>query len=93
MELENALRLAMEVKAIPATPKAIKITSDQVPKAPTKFKSKEIKLALDDETADFAIICKGKRFMAHKSVLESSSPYFARMFRFNGQVCIATLYA
>jgi hypothetical protein len=88
MELANALLPATDAKAVPATPdaKAIKDTSDQVPKAPTKSKSKEEKLALDDTTADFAVICEGKRFMAHKSVLESSSPYFKRMFRFNGQV-------
>lgn len=43
------------------------------------------KLTLDTAT-DFAIICEGQRFMAHKSVLEKASPYFERMFRFHGQV-------
>jgi hypothetical protein len=88
MQLENALRPAVDGKAVPATPssKAAKNISVQVPKAPTKLKTKEAKLALEDDTADFVVICEGKRFMAHKSVLESTSPYFARMFRFNGQV-------
>ena len=42
--------------------------------------------ALNDTTADFAVICEDHRFMAHKAVLVAASPYFARMLRFQGKV-------
>jgi hypothetical protein len=78
-------------KADPATPhpKSTQVLdAEPIPPTPSKPKIKETKLALDDETADFAVICEGQRFMAHKSILETSSPYFARMFRFNGSVSL-----
>ena len=78
-------------KADPATPhpKSTQVLdAEPTPPTPSKPKTKETKLALNDETADFAVICEGQRFMAHKSILETSSPYFARMFRFNGSVSL-----
>lgn len=56
------------------------------PPTPSKPKTRETRLVLGDETADFAIVCGGTRFMAHKAVLSASSPYFERMFRFSGSV-------
>jgi hypothetical protein len=81
-------------KADPATPhpKSTQVLdAEPTPPTPSKPKTKETKLALNDETADFAVICEGQRFMAHKSILETSSPYFARMFRFNGSVSLLIL--
>lgn len=57
-------------------------TSEEVPTAPT----------LSDATADFAIQCDGRCFMAHKQILAKASPYFERMFRFNGLVGHASPY-
>ncbi|KAI4945221.1 hypothetical protein J4E91_008200 [Alternaria rosae] len=75
-------------KVVPTTPqvKASHVLEDADPVPPTPFKPKikETKLALNDETSDFTIICEGQRLITHKSILEASSPYFARMFRFNG---------
>ncbi|KAF1848766.1 uncharacterized protein K460DRAFT_277210 [Cucurbitaria berberidis CBS 394.84] len=42
------------------------------------------KLALNDATADFAVICESRCYMVHRRVLEKESPYFEGMFRFNG---------
>jgi hypothetical protein len=79
-------------KVVPTTPqvKASHVLEDADPVPPTPFKPKikETKLALNDETSDFTIICEGQRLITHKSILEASSPYFARMFRFNGNVSI-----
>lgn len=61
-------------------------SADAIPPTPSKPKTKHIKLALGDETADFTIVCEGTRYVAHKTVLSASSPYFARMFRFSGSV-------
>lgn len=79
-------------KVVPTTPqvKASQILEEtgNIPPTPFKPKIKETKLALNDETSDFTIICEGQHFITHKSILEASSPYFARMFRFNGSVSI-----
>ena len=79
-------------KVVPKTPqvKASQVFDkvNQAPPSPFKPKTKETKLALNDETSDFTIICEGQHFITHKSILEASSPYFARMFRFNGSVRI-----
>ncbi|KAI4659443.1 uncharacterized protein J4E78_005871 [Alternaria triticimaculans] len=75
-------------KVVPKTPqvKASQVfdKENHAPPTPFKPKIKETKLALNDETSDFTIICEGQHFITHKSILEASSPYFARMFRFNG---------
>jgi len=77
-------------KVVPKTPqiKASQVfdKENRAPPTPSKPKIKETKLALNDETSDFTIICEGQHFITHKSILEASSPYFARMFRFNGSV-------
>jgi hypothetical protein len=82
----------MGPKAVVPTTPHVKATqaldADPVPPTPSKPKTKETEFALNDETADFTVICEGERFAVHKSVLESTSPYFARMFRFNGSVRI-----
>jgi len=79
-------------KVVPKTPqvKASQVfdKENHAPPTPFKPKIKETKLALNDETSDFTIICEGQHFITHKSILEASSPYFARMFRFNGSVSI-----
>jgi len=79
-------------KIVPKTPqvKASQVfdKENRAPPTPSKPKTKETKLALNDETSDFTIICEGQHFITHKSILEASSPYFARMFRFNGSVSI-----
>jgi len=79
-------------KVVPKTPqvKASQVfdKENHAPPTPFKPKIKETKLALNDETSDFTIICEGRHFITHKSILEASSPYFARMFRFNGSVSI-----
>jgi hypothetical protein len=76
-------------KAEPTTPHC-RLSPDRgeeaIPPTPSKPKTKHTELALGDETADFTIICEGTQYMAHKSILTTSSPYFARMFRFSGSV-------
>ena len=80
-------------KIVPKTPqvKASQVfdKENRAPPTPSKPKTKETKLALNDETSDFTIICEGQHFITRKSILEASSPYFARMFRFNGSVSIS----
>jgi hypothetical protein len=78
-----------DYKVVPTTPH-VKVSpipdADPIPATPVKPKVKVTTLALNDETSDFAIICEGQRFITHRSILETSSPYFSRMFRFNGSV-------
>jgi hypothetical protein len=75
------------------TPRANAEPEISEPEAPRKdFRRKLVAedqgrmLQLNDETADFAVICEDQRFMAHKSVLAAACPYFERMFRFEGKV-------
>ncbi|EDU41561.1 BTB POZ domain protein [Pyrenophora tritici-repentis] len=56
-----------------------------LPPTPTKAKAKDEKLALGDDHADFTVLCDGQRYLTHRSILKNASPYFARMFHFNGQ--------
>jgi hypothetical protein len=62
-----------------------------VPMTPVKQSTTNAVIALDDATTDFAINCIGGKIMAHKAVLVARSPYFTRMFRFDGKVWILIL--
>jgi hypothetical protein len=71
------------------TPRSNAAAEIPQPEPPRKDIHKNIvarNYALNDATADFAVICEDQRFMAHKAVLVAASPYFARMLRFQGKV-------
>jgi hypothetical protein len=75
------------------TPRSFAETEIPEPEAPRKDLHKMLAAkhqgnVLNDTTADFAVVCEDQRFMAHKSVLAAACPYFARMFRFEGKVCL-----
>jgi len=58
-----------------------------VPKTPSKgLKPDAPRLAVNDATTDFSIICENGPLRVHKAVLVSKSPYFKRMLRFGGKV-------
>ncbi|CAN9468359.1 unnamed protein product [Alternaria alternata] len=85
--MEPTTQTPGDVKTVPTTPHvkaAQTIDAEHTPPTPSKPKTKEITPILNYETADFTVICEGRRFATHKNVLEASSPYFARMFRFHG---------
>ncbi|XP_014559606.1 hypothetical protein COCVIDRAFT_24074 [Bipolaris victoriae FI3] len=85
--MDSVEKSPLESRAEPKTPhcRGSPVSRiESLPRTPSKPKIKQTKLALGDETADFAIICEGTRYTAHKAILSASSPYFARMFRFSG---------
>ncbi|KAH6203603.1 hypothetical protein HBI42_188890 [Parastagonospora nodorum] len=57
-----------------------------VPKTPYKGSKLDIpRLAVNDATTDFSIICKNGPLRAHKAILVAACPYFEHMFRFGGK--------
>ncbi|KAG9185984.1 hypothetical protein G6011_02540 [Alternaria panax] len=86
--MEPTTQPSRDLKVVPTTPhvRATQaIDADHTPPTPSKPKVQEHTPTLDYEATDFTVICEGQRFATHKSVLETSSPYFACMFRFNGR--------
>ncbi|EFQ86143.1 hypothetical protein CFE70_000648 [Pyrenophora teres f. teres 0-1] len=78
----------MDSKTNPTTPHpAASLSPEEIPlpPTPTKAKAKDKNLALGDDQTDFTVLCDGQRYPTHRSILQKASPYFARMFHFNGQ--------
>lgn len=60
-----------------------------VPKTLSKGLKAEVpRLAVNDATTEFFIICENGLLRAHKAVLLAACPYFERMLRFGGKADI-----